>query len=192
MAWQTWMNNSKPFARGEIVLVAVVGDADALHQFHDKERPPFVGGTGVQHLGDVRMIHQRQRLSLGLESGDDLFGVHAELDDLERDAAADGLLLLRHIHHAATAIADFLEDLVAANAVAGLFGKRFDQRQVRRRSRFDGHIRIERGASLLVRLQQCFDALPQYHVACAGTLQVGGAFLPCRKLQRGGEDLLFA
>ncbi len=41
------------------------------------------------------MIHQRQRLALGLEPGDDLTRVHPELDDLERDFAPQGLLLLR-------------------------------------------------------------------------------------------------
>ena len=51
-----------------------------------------------------------------------LFGVHAQLDDLERDAAANRLLLFGHIDHAAAAFADLLEQLVAADAVAGLFG----------------------------------------------------------------------
>jgi len=43
-------------------------------------------GSAVQHLGDVRMIHQRQRLSFGLEAGDDGLGVHPQLDDFERHA----------------------------------------------------------------------------------------------------------
>ena len=51
----------------------------------------------------------------------DLLGVHAQLDDLERHPAAHRLLLLGHIDHAATAFADLLQQLVAANAVAGLF-----------------------------------------------------------------------
>ena len=40
--------------------------------------------TSVKHFGDVRMIHQRQRLSLGLEPRHHLVRVHAGLDDLER------------------------------------------------------------------------------------------------------------
>ena len=74
------------------------------------------------------MVHQGQRLPLGLEAGDDLFGVHAQLDDLERDTAADRLLLLGHVHDAATAFADFLQQLVPAKAVTGLLGERLDQR----------------------------------------------------------------
>ena len=49
--------------------------------------------------------------------------VHAELDDLERHAAAHRLLLLRHVNDAAAAFADLLEQLVAADAVAGLFAR---------------------------------------------------------------------
>ena len=66
----------------------------------------------------------RQRLALGLEARDDLLGVHAQLDDLEGHPAADRLLLLGHIDHAAAAFADFLQQLVAANRGSGAFSKR--------------------------------------------------------------------
>ena len=33
---------------------------------------PDVRRAGVEDLGDVRMVHQRQRLPLGLEAGDHL------------------------------------------------------------------------------------------------------------------------
>ncbi len=62
------------------------------------------------------MVHQRQRLPLGFEAGDDLLGVHAQLDDLERHAAAHRFLLLGHVNHAAAAFADLLQQFVAANA----------------------------------------------------------------------------
>ena len=48
--------------------------------------------------------------------------VHAQLDDLERHAPPHRFLLFGHINHAAAALADLLEQLVAADAVAGLFG----------------------------------------------------------------------
>jgi hypothetical protein len=46
-------------------------------------------------------------------------GVHAGLEDLERDHAPDRLPLLRHEHDAKAALADLLEQLVAANDAAG-------------------------------------------------------------------------
>ena len=47
-------------------------------------------------------------------------GVHAQLDDLERHAAADRLLLFGHIDDAAAAFADLLQQFVAADSVARL------------------------------------------------------------------------
>src|SRR5438445_54110 len=74
--------------------------------------------TGANFSGafcfNVRMIHHGQRLAFGLKSGDDLFGIHAELDHLERDAAADWLGLLGDINHTASPFANLLQQLVAA------------------------------------------------------------------------------
>ena len=89
-----------------------------------KYGPAGVGGAGVEHLGDVRVVHQRQRLPLGLEAGDDLPGVHARLDDLQRDLAADGVLLLGHEDDAEAALADLLQQLVAADDRADALGRR--------------------------------------------------------------------
>ena len=36
----------------------------------------------------MRMVHQSQRLTLSLEPRDDLLGVHAEFDELNRPPAA--------------------------------------------------------------------------------------------------------
>jgi phosphoserine / homoserine phosphotransferase len=66
-----------------------VGDGGTGGQFHDEVGPLGVGGAGVEDLRDVGMIHQRQGLAFGLEPGDDLPGVHAQLDDLRGDFAAD-------------------------------------------------------------------------------------------------------
>ena len=68
-----------------------------------------------RNLGDVRMVHHRQCLTLGLEAGDDGFGVHAQLDDLECHASANGLSLFGHIDYAATAFSHPLKNLVAAD-----------------------------------------------------------------------------
>ncbi len=64
------------------------------------------------------MIHHRQGLSLGLEPGHHLLGVHPQLDDLERHAPPHRLGLLRHIHHPAPALADSLQQLVTPERLA--------------------------------------------------------------------------
>ena len=94
----------------------------AADEFHDEEGPAKLRRTGVEDLGDVRVLHHRERLPLLLEAGDDLLRIHAEIDDLQRDATPHGLDLLRHPDHAETALADLLEELVRPDAVAGFLG----------------------------------------------------------------------
>ena len=68
------------------------------------------------------MVHHRQGLPLGFEAGDHLPGVHARLDDLQRDRALDRLGLLGHEHDAHAAFADLLQQLVGADDRARALG----------------------------------------------------------------------
>ena len=127
----------QPFARGK--LVAVVGDLNPAHQFHDEVRSPRLRRARVEYFGNVWMVHHRECLPLGVKAGDDLFGVHAELDDLERNAAAHWFFLFGDIYNTATTLADLLEKFVAANPVARFFGRwkrRYDPSRRRRNGRF--------------------------------------------------------
>ena len=58
------------------------------------------------------MIHDCERLALELEALEHLRAVHAESDDLQRDAAAHWLLLLGEVDRAHTAVTELLEDPV--------------------------------------------------------------------------------
>src|SRR5579859_3737393 len=78
----------------KLLLVAVVSDLDAPNQFHDEEWPPSIGRPRIEDPGDIRMVHQSQRLAFRLESGDHAFGVHAQLNNLKGNLAAYGFLLL--------------------------------------------------------------------------------------------------
>ncbi len=122
MAWQTLMSRSGRWRGRQIVFVAVAGDGNSANQLHHEVRAAGLSGAGIQHFDNVRMVQHRQRLPLGFKAGHDPLRVHAQLDDLERDAAADRFLLLGHENHAETAFADLLEEFVAANARAGAFG----------------------------------------------------------------------
>ena len=183
------MNKSSRSRVERFVLVAVIGDLDAAHQFHDEVGPARFRRAGVQHLGDVRMVHQRQRLPLGLEPGDDALGVHAQLDDLERDAAADRFLLLGHINHAAAAFADLLEQFVAANPVAGFFGQRNGSSGCPPQRGSGGD--FQESARLLGGIEQRFDAPAQRASSvAAGLIEIGRAV--CRRqLPRRGKDDFF-
>ena len=67
------------------------------------------------------MIHHGQCLTFGFEPGDDLLGIHPQLDDLQGDLTRDRLGLFGHVNDPHTAHADFLKQLVAANDRAGTF-----------------------------------------------------------------------
>src|SRR5260370_37852566 len=80
----------------ELVLIAVAGDGDAFDQLHDEvgttggealtPNPSPIRwerGTGHSRIVKLRnawMVHQRQGLALGFKAGDDLPGVHPQLD----------------------------------------------------------------------------------------------------------------
>ena len=133
----------QPLPHRELGLVTVLGDGDALDKLHHEVRPACLGGAGLQHRRDVRVIHHRQRLPLGLEPRDHLLGVHAELDDLQGDPASDRVLLLGHVHDAEAALADLLEDLVRADLCARPLRQRpaVDDRLVLPARRSQPHLR---------------------------------------------------
>jgi len=64
------------------------------------------------------MIHQRERLPLSLEPRQNQARIHTRLDDLQRDLAANGTLLLREIHDAESALTHFREDPVRTDPIA--------------------------------------------------------------------------
>src|SRR6478672_4519975 len=92
----------------EGILVAVIGDLDAAYQFHYEIRPSAFGGTGVEHVRDIRMIHQGQSLSFGLKAGDDHLRIHSRFDYFYRQLATDRLLLFSHENHPTTAFPNLL------------------------------------------------------------------------------------
>ena len=94
--------------------------------------------------------------------------VHARLDDLQGDRAADRLRLLGHEDDAHAPFADLLQELVRADHAC---------RAVRRRlvERFAaGGRHVQKAAELLVFGQQRFDASAQSGVASAGLVEKGG------------------
>ena len=176
----------QPLAGREVAVVAELGDRHAVDQLHDEVGPAGVGGAGVEDAGDVLVVHHGQGLALGLEAGDDLAAVHPRLDDLQRDAAADGLGLLGHVDDAHAALADLLEQLVGADAGARSLGDRPGAGPVLDRAgggiggRRNGRPRVAGGgieevARLRVGAQQGLDAAAELGVAAAGAVQEGGA-----------------
>ena len=59
------------------------------------------------------MLHEGKGLGFGLETGDDLGGIHAELNELESDTATERTSLLGEINDPHATAAEFLEQGVA-------------------------------------------------------------------------------
>ncbi len=125
-----------------------------------KIRPTGFGGTGIQHFGDVRMIHHGQGLPFRFETGHNLAGVHAGLNDFERHLAADRLLLLGHKDHTKAPFANFLEQFVAPDDCTGAFTERSGKCCI-------GLGQLQKVAIVMVRRQQCLDALAQRNIVAA-------------------------
>jgi hypothetical protein len=120
------------------------------------------------------VVHQRQRLPLGLEACDDAPGVHTGLDELEGDLAADGLRLLGRPDGAHAALADGLQQLVAADDDRArlLAGRHEDM--VSRELRVGDRGKVEPVAGAVVGAEQRFQVVTQARFAPAGLFQEGG------------------
>jgi hypothetical protein len=101
--------------------IAVLDDGDALDVLHGEVGPARAGGPGLINMRDVRVVQQGQGLSFGLEPGDHLATVHAGLDDLERDAPSDRLVLVGQVHHPVAALAEDADELIGPDLCAWTF-----------------------------------------------------------------------
>jgi hypothetical protein len=78
----------------------------------------------MKHGRDGRMIHQRERLTLGLEPRDNLPAVHARFDELQGELAAERVRLLRQPDLTHTAFSDVPEKAVCTNDRVFLWRRR--------------------------------------------------------------------
>ena len=113
-AWQTEANSSRRLADAQPGLVAEAGQRQAVDQFHDEERPAIRRQAAVEDAGDVGVVHEGQGLPLLLEALHHRLGVHAGLDELQRHLALDRLGLFGDPDLAHAALADLLDQRVAA------------------------------------------------------------------------------
>jgi len=105
----------EPFANTQAVLVAVLGDGQAFDVLHHEVGPSVRGQSRIVHAGDMRMLHQRQRLLLGLEAGQYLLGVHARLGDLQCDAPFNRAPLLGQVDCPVSAFTQKTDEPVGPN-----------------------------------------------------------------------------
>ena len=156
-----------------------------------RSRVAPLGAARVQHAGDVRVVHQGQRLSFDLEARDHVLGVGARLDDLQRHEYAGPVppapprrrlpCPLRRSGCAAGRAPPWFR---RTRPSAGL-----------KRSRFLGvanqvvERRVGLGAS---RSSSCFDILSQLGVRATGLIEEGALAYPRDGISRASRKIWLA
>lgn len=100
--------------RCESAVVAKLRDRHSFDEFHDEVWSARRGRPGIEHFGDIRMIHHRDRLPFRFETGKDRPRIEAEFDDLDRNGPFDRLELLGYVDFAHAARPDRFEQLVSS------------------------------------------------------------------------------
>ena len=114
-AFTNMLEEFQSFTNTEFVIIAVCRDRNTRDVLHHEVRRSLGSGAGVEHFSDGGVVHQGQSLAFGLEAGDHFAAVQTGFDQFERDAPAHGLLLLGQPDLAHAALADFLQQVIAAN-----------------------------------------------------------------------------
>src|SRR5262249_3983800 len=78
---------------GQPFEIAITSNRYTFNQFHNEIGKSRGGRTSVENMCNIRVVHQRKRLTLALKARDHLFAVHARLNDLECNVPADGFEL---------------------------------------------------------------------------------------------------
>src|SRR5688500_6939164 len=96
----------EPLLCGQAVGVAVVRDRQTFNELHREERLARWGFAGLENFRDARVVHQRERLSLGLEPRSHFAGVEPDAYDLEGYVTANRSGVHRLVHNTHSALAE--------------------------------------------------------------------------------------
>ncbi len=74
---------SQPLVQVQLVSITILGDGNPMHEFHHEIGTPGLGRAGIEHPGDVRVIHDGEGLPQTLQ------GLLDPADDEPADALVD-------------------------------------------------------------------------------------------------------
>src|SRR5205814_8953994 len=107
----------QPLLSGHPPAIAILSYWRAFDVLHHEVRTPLGRCTRVEDPRDVRVVHHGECLALVAKAGEHLAGVHTELHNFESHTPANGFKLLGEINGAHTALAQRLDDPVAAEVL---------------------------------------------------------------------------
>ena len=171
----------EPFGNAQLMRVAVVIQRLPFDKLHDEVGQAVVSCAAVQETGDVRMIERGQNLALVAKAPQDKVGIHAALDQLDRNALVEFLVdAQRFVDRAHAAAADLALNSISAQAapdhrivIVG-FGKCLKRTQSVQ-FRFSVERLFEEVPGALVLRQQHLNLVQQRRVVCAHFRQVAPA-----------------
>ena len=102
--------------------VAVVDDRRTVDVLHCKVGTAMLSHARVVHMGNIHMLHERERLLLGLKSSDRPRTVNARLEHLERNKPSHRLRLLGEIDIAKATFADERTNAIATDELGVDYG----------------------------------------------------------------------
>jgi hypothetical protein len=144
--------------------------------------------AGIEHAGDVRVVHECKRLLLRLEASDESARVHAWFDDLEGHAAPHRLLLFGHEHEPHPSLADLFHQTVGTNDRAGPFSPR----RLIDGSGESGSRGFEEAPGVEMGLQKPLHSLEQFTVGTADSAEIRRALGMRLDLDCGTKDRIKA
>lgn len=113
--------NEEPQTIGkrQFLLVAILGDRNALDIFHDEVGLSTGSGTGIENLGNAGMVHDGKRLAFRLEALKSDGVEHAGANELQGDLATNGRRLFGKPNLTHTTFTKNFEQAVRANGLEG-------------------------------------------------------------------------
>ncbi len=179
----------QPLLGSQFSDITEFGDRGSLDELHDEIRTTVWRSAGVEDLGNVRMVHDRKRLALGLEPAQHAAGIHTRLDELERHPALDRIQLVGDPDLAHAPLTNLFEQLVTSGDDGS--------------SAFGGPAKIgglelfrpgwlEKLPRFRVSLQQSLDLPPKVGLVTASFVQIGSAFRGALFFQGAQEDFFDA
>ena len=102
------------------MAVGVGHEIQAIDEFHHEVGPALLGASRVVDAGDRRVVHHGQRLTLGLEAGEDGRRVQAGLEHLQSDAPTHRFALPGAVDDGEATLADLFDDPVRTDRLGVL------------------------------------------------------------------------
>ncbi len=97
----------------------MVREGHPIHEVHDEVRQAVGGGAAVQEAGDIRMVEPGKNLPFSTKAPHDRLGVHPALEDFDRDAFAEHIVIADgEVNRAHAALTELAHEAIRANARA--------------------------------------------------------------------------